>query len=225
MRLHFLGHASFLLTSASGRRVLLDPCRPGALGGKIRTAQLASPPDAIAVTHYHEDHGWTGAVPGAAPVVDASTTLFGIRFRAVTAPHDGQSGSRMGLTRSFVITVDGLRVLHVGDLGEFDDEWLRAVGPVHLALVPAGGVYTLAPDRAAELAVRTRADWVIPMHYRTSDVDLPIAERGPFVDAMAQRGVASRPASNPAQLSRVGAERLPRGVLLMDALPSDTRLA
>lgn len=220
MRVHFLGHASFLLTTRRGLRVLLDPCRPDALGGRVRAASLASAPDLIAVTHYHEDHGWIGAVPGAAPVVDRSCRRRGVDFLAITAAHDAEGGSRMGLTRSFVVSADGLRVLHVGDLANFDERWLAEVGPVDLALVPVGGVYTLPPPRAAELAQALAARWVVPMHYRSDDVALDMADRQPFLDACAPLGLLARPEPNPLELT----PQLAPGVLLLEPPPPETRV-
>ena len=141
---------------------------------------IVEPADVVAVTHYHEDHGWIGGVPGAPIVVDRSRTAHGVRFRTTVAPHDSGDGSHMGLSRTIAFTLDGVRVLHPGDFGRAPD----VLDPVDLLLVPVGGKYTIGPAEAAALVRRVSPRWVVPMHFRSTKVDLDMAPREAFVDAL-----------------------------------------
>jgi L-ascorbate metabolism protein UlaG (beta-lactamase superfamily) len=170
----------------------------------------------VAVTHFHEDHGWLGAVPGAPAVVDRTTTARGVRFRTVTSAHDDRGGARMGLSRSVRCRIDGVTVLHTGDLGDFDSRWLRAHRGVDLLLLPVGGVYTLPPQRAADLLEALSPRWCVPMHYASDAVALPMGTREAFLPLLAP-GTRVSPVVNPVDFDVAP----PRGVLLLDPLPAD----
>ncbi len=203
-----MGHASFLATSCLGQRILIDPCRPGALGGRIHTTPVASPVDVVLVSHYHEDHGWIGAAPGDPVIVDRSRRVADTSFKLWTTAHDSASGCRMGLSRSMRFKLDRITVLHTGDLGEFDDEWLATAAKVDVLLLPVGGVYTLAPERALALMDALAPRWCIPMHYQSSAVKLDMATRDDFVALLGERPVtACGDTFHPG---------LPPGVILLD---------
>ena len=126
----------------------------------------------VAITHYHEDHGWFGALPGAPTIADRGGHFEGVDFRMTTYAHDGCGGTQMGLSRLIWFTLDGLSILHPGDIGAAPRE---LPGPVDLLLLPVGGRYTLPPQEAISWAQRLSQRWVVPMHYRCEAVDLPMA--------------------------------------------------
>ena len=49
------------------------------------------------------------------------------------------------------------------------------IGAVDVALIPVGGYYTIDAAEAQRVAEQIEARIVIPMHYRTSKCDFPIA--------------------------------------------------
>ena len=175
MRMRLIGHSCVWLGDEKGRRVVTDPCRPGALGGRVWTAPVPEA-DIISVSHYHEDHGWLGAVPGAPQVVDTTAEVDGIAFDFTTTSHDHDGGCISGLNHMYRFRLDDVTVLHPGDLGALpEDKEIEALGSVDLLLLPVGGTYTLSPEDALLFAQRLNPRWVVPIHYRTEDVDLPMA--------------------------------------------------
>lgn len=173
MQLRFLGHAAFDLT-LGGVRFCLDPHQPGALGGRFQLPEIVGPFDAIVHTHRHEDHsGWTPQL-GTTTVIDQPTTVRDVVIATRAAFHDAQFGARMGLVRMVSLTAEGMRVVHCGDIGWFDDadvQWLRGAD---VLLVPVGGTYTLHPPQAVRLAHQVGARVVVPMHGADPHVDLPL---------------------------------------------------
>ncbi len=173
MHLRFLGHAAFDLTL--GRvRLCLDPHQPGALGGRFQLPEIVGPFDALVHTHSHEDHsGWTPEL-GTTTVLDQPGAFRGVAIETRSAFHDAQFGARMGMVRMVSLAAEGLRIVHCGDIGWFDDDdvqWLRGCD---VLLVPSGGTYTLDPAQAVALAALVGARAVVPMHGADPRVQLPL---------------------------------------------------
>ena len=71
----------------------------------------------------------------------------------------------------FVIEVDGLRIVHLGDLGHLlTDKQVRAIGEVDILMIPIGGVYTingLDAAKVVEQASKPKPLTSCRMHYGT----------------------------------------------------------
>jgi L-ascorbate metabolism protein UlaG (beta-lactamase superfamily) len=100
--------------------------------------------------------------------------------RTVGVYHDDMGGVERGKNAVFVIEVDGLRIVHLGDLGHLlTAAQVRQIGPVDVLLVPVGGVYTINGTEAKEVVAQLKPrQYVIPMHYGTDAYDelLPVDE-------------------------------------------------
>ncbi len=183
MTIKFLGHASFLITSDEGVRIITDPYEPGGFGGTFRYRPITDEADIVTVSHDHADHNYVAGVPGNPVVVTESTEVSGISFRAIDSYHDDAKGAERGPSRIFCFEVDGIRVCHLGDLGEpLKPEQQAAIGAVDVALIPVGGHFTIDAQGATQVIDQLQPAVVIPMHYKTPKVDLPI---GPVDDFLA----------------------------------------
>lgn len=75
---------------------------------------------------------------------------------------DDARGAERGLNTSFVVELDGLHAVHLGDVGHaLTEEMLGEIGAVQVACVPVGGA--LSPARAAEMVAALDASLVVPM--------------------------------------------------------------
>jgi L-ascorbate metabolism protein UlaG (beta-lactamase superfamily) len=75
---------------------------------------------------------------------------------------DDSRGSERGVNTAFVYELDGLDVIHLGDIGHvLTEQMLGEVGSVQVALVPLGGALSTA--RAVELVTGLGASLVVPM--------------------------------------------------------------
>ena len=75
---------------------------------------------------------------------------------------DESRGSDRGLNTAFVLELDGLHAVHLGDIGHaLTEEMLGEIGAVQVACVPVGGA--LSPARAAEMVAALDASLVVPM--------------------------------------------------------------
>jgi L-ascorbate metabolism protein UlaG (beta-lactamase superfamily) len=194
--LTWLGHATFLITSPSGVRVLTDPY-PGNLGyGNRRFAA-----DIVTVSHEHFDHNSVASVdgdptimrgldPGGTWAAPSVQTVGDVTVTSIPGVyHDGQGGSKRGSNALFMIETAGLRLLHAGDIGAaLPAEVVQAIGRVDVLLVPVGGIFTVDGPAAAQMAGTLGARITIPMHYRTQGIaDWQISDEKPFIQG--QSGV------------------------------------
>ncbi len=184
MRIDFLGHAAFLLTGESGVRVLIDPYESGGFSGRVGYAPITEAVDVVVITHDHLDHCHTASLPPGFEVIRHAGESRGVRVRSVAAFHDEVEGTRFGgVVDMKVIEVDGLRVLHAGDLGHrLEEKHLGAIGPIDVLMVPVGGFYTLDAEGAAEVTAKLVPGAVIPCHYKTARCGFDIAPVAPFLE-------------------------------------------
>lgn len=179
MKIRWLGHSCFLLTSAGGTRVVLDPFDP-----KIGYPAPAVEADLVTISHQHSDHNFTQVLKGNFTKFEKAGTYSaaGIEIKAVPTFHDEAGGAKRGQNLVFRLVIDGLSIVHCGDLGHpLAPEQVQALAPVDVLLVPVGGHYTIDP--AAALAVKNQLQPVltVPMHFKTGALDFPIQTVEPFL--------------------------------------------
>ena len=214
MLIEFLGHSCFHLLLDSGLSLLIDPYEPNGLGGRLRYRPVSIEPRWVLITHEHPDHSDLSWVGSQATVVRETMSDGVLSVTARTAVHDEHGGKlRAGDTRLFVIEIDGVRLLHCGDLGErLLPDQIEAFGPIDVAMIPVGGYYTLGSSAAAELVGRLKPTYVLPCHYRTAVTDM-LELAG--VDAFTRRFGEVREAPN---LDPRVAPRVTPTVVVLDAL-------
>ncbi len=175
MKIKFLGHASFLITSDSGTRIVTDPY---VVGGPLTYKPISETADIVTVSHGHGDHSNAGAVKGSPVVIKApgKTEAKGIPFSGLATFHDQSQGKERGANIVFCFTVDGVKVCHVGDLGhQLSVEQAAEVGTPDLLLLVIGGNYAIGPAEATKVAQQLKPKVIIPMHYRNEACGYPIA--------------------------------------------------
>jgi L-ascorbate metabolism protein UlaG (beta-lactamase superfamily) len=192
----WLGHAAFEIISPGGTRLLIDPflttnpTTPDSLKNLARYSG-ATKPDAILVTHSHDDHShdakaiaqrsgarvisvydWINTLGLPASQVSGGNVGGGfpvgdVTVRLVPAIHSSEPGGRpIGFIIDFA---DGRSLYHTGDTWVFGDmSWIQELRHPNIILVCAGGVFTMDP-RVALLAINRyfKPQTIIPMHYGT----------------------------------------------------------
>jgi L-ascorbate metabolism protein UlaG (beta-lactamase superfamily) len=67
---------------------------------------------------------------------------------------------------AFVFEVDGLCILHSGDISDpYNEDQLQLIGHVDIILQVIGGVYTIGPEGALKIIEQLKPKIVIPMHF------------------------------------------------------------
>lgn len=180
MRITWYGHAAFLIEGENevgeAVRVVLDPYRAPDVG---TYAPIDDEADVVAISHVNEKyHSHIAGVRGQPEIVDGLTLLDlpqpqmarGVPFTAVRVWENDERREPIAMVG---LTMEGIRILHMGDCGHaLSPEEVAACGDVDVLLALAGGPPTLLiPDAAAfirDLAPRV----VIPMHFGNDKINL-----------------------------------------------------
>jgi L-ascorbate metabolism protein UlaG (beta-lactamase superfamily) len=173
MKIKWLAHAAFLITADSGTRILTDPYETN---DTVKHGVIKESADIVTTSHDHGDHNNVAAVRGNPQVVRGSTESKGIKIRGIPTAHDDTGGSQRGKNTVFCFEVDGIKVCHAGDLGHLlTAEQVKAIGPVDVLMVPVGGFFTIDARSATKVCEQLKPRVIIPMHFKTDKIKLPIA--------------------------------------------------
>ena len=181
MKVKWLGHASFLITSDKGTRIITDPYQTG---GALKYAEVKEPADVVTVSHEHFDHNKVDGIPGKPQVYKGGAPLEvkGVKFTGVATYHDENKGKDRGPNTITCMEMDGMRLCHLGDLGHtLSPSEVAQIGRVDVLLIPVGGFYTINAAVATEVAGKLKAKVVIPMHFKNDRCAFPVGGVEEFV--------------------------------------------
>ena len=207
-----IGHAEFLIETESGVRIVTDPYDAGC-GYPIRSLEA----DVALVSHHHHDHDAVENLSGQPTVIDQAgsyTPQPDVRVTAIRGFHDDVQGAKRGETLLFAIEAEGLRVVHLGDLGcGLTPEQEQSLGRPDVLMIPVGGFFTIDGRQAREVAERLGARVILPMHYKTEyNKDWPISGPEDFLSFFSKQEIC-----RDGEALRITAEDLschPRVILL-----------
>jgi L-ascorbate metabolism protein UlaG (beta-lactamase superfamily) len=174
MKVKWLGHATFLITSNNGIKIVTDPYTTTET---FKYGEINETANIVTISHEHRDHNNVASVKGNPAVVREDQEARGIKFEGIPTYHDTSGGSQRGKNTIFCMEIDGLRVCHLGDLGHpLSEKEVNQIGKVDIFLIPVGGYYTIDAAVATEVCHQVAPKVVIPMHYKTARIpEFPIS--------------------------------------------------
>jgi L-ascorbate metabolism protein UlaG (beta-lactamase superfamily) len=157
------GHACFTIEDSVGRRLFLDPFDE-TVGYRV----VWTDPDAVLISDDHFDHNHLMKT-GPYDLVDSTGvhTVAGIEVTGIAADHDDEGGRKLGATRLYLWEMGGLRMAHLGGIGQtaLTPDQLSALKGVDLLFIPVGGKVTVNGPQAAALVREIHPRIVVPMQY------------------------------------------------------------
>ncbi len=180
MKIKWLGHSCFLITSERGINILTDPF-DDTLGYKMTKEKI----NIITISHEHYDHNNTMGIKGK-PVVLKGTVnrdTHKMIFKGIPSYHDSVYGKYRGSNTIFLIKADEMVLCHLGDLGHLlENTQLDEMNQVDILFIPVGGYYTLNHIQADQVIEQIKPKIVIPMHYKTDAIKWSIDPLSSFLD-------------------------------------------
>lgn len=169
MEITYLGHSSFKLRGKSVT-VVTDPYDVS-IGIKFPKHTSA---DIVTVSHDHNDHNAANTVEGSPFVVagPGEYEVKGVGIVGIGVFHDDAGGAKRGKNTIYRIELDGISIVHLGDLGHtLTSDQVDGLDGVDILLIPVGGVYTIDAKIAREVVGAIEPSVVIPMHYNRAGLD------------------------------------------------------
>jgi L-ascorbate metabolism protein UlaG (beta-lactamase superfamily) len=174
MRVTYLGHACFLLADEKFS-VIFDPFTD--IGYELDFPHA----DFCICSHSHFDHSATNKVV-VNEIITKQNALNYPRIKLINSFHDEVNGQKRGDNLIIVVEIGGIKVCHMGDLGEpLNMDLINKIGKIDLLLIPVGGKYTIDADEAFKYASLLAPKAIIPMHYKTSRSQIDIASKDKFL--------------------------------------------
>ncbi len=175
MKIKWLGHASFLITSDTGIKIITDPYKTG---GPLSYGEITESADIVTISHEHGDHNNPAAVRGNPEIIKGAGTkeVKKINFKGLPTYHDAGGGKQRGANTIFCFEADGIKVCHLGDLGhQLSNKEIAEMGKVDIILAPVGGNFTIDAKGATDVCSKLSPKVIMPMHYKNDKCGYPIS--------------------------------------------------
>jgi L-ascorbate metabolism protein UlaG (beta-lactamase superfamily) len=169
MEIFYLGHSSFKLRGKD-KTLITDPFDPAMVGIDFPRNEA----DIVTISHNHHDHDRSDLIGGNPKIVNGpgEYEIGGVSLVGISTFHDNKSGSLRGVNTVYIIEMDGVRLLHLGDLGHvLDKNVVSEMGVINVLFVPVGGEFTIGPKEANQVAEMVTASIVVPMHYQAEGLN------------------------------------------------------
>jgi L-ascorbate metabolism protein UlaG (beta-lactamase superfamily) len=166
--------ATVLIVSKSGTVIVLDPYTV--------SKDVVDPTrvDAVFITHAHNDHQspafQTAVMAAGKKLVLFQTGEFTVKDIVVTGIAASHNGDEILSPRPnnvlYLIQVDGLRIVHMGDIGQtvLTPEQLKALGKIDIAFMQFDNSYSnmsVANEKGFKLMEQLGPTVIIPTHTST----------------------------------------------------------
>ena len=167
MKLQNLGHACFRIISEMGTTIVTDPYDSKMVGFEMAHVRC----DVVTVSHHHGDHDCMDSILGNPAVLDEEIACAAddIAVTGYSTFHDDVKGAKRGKNIVFSFLVDGIKVVHMGDIGCLDEDVANKIMGCDVLLLPVGGTFTVDAVGAKWYVDRVQPKIVIPMHYKTDE--------------------------------------------------------
>ena len=160
--LTYYGHSCFRIEAENGWTAVLDPYREQSVPG-LHLPMLQA--DAVFCSHEHADHNGSESVKRKTPAAEMPYAV-----KMVSTDHDDQGGKLRGKNNVLILSRDGEKIVHMGDIGCIPSEAvLEPMKYADILMVPCGGYYTIDAKQARELIGLLEPKLAVLMHFRSGN--------------------------------------------------------
>lgn len=195
MKLKYLSHSAFQITTDKGKVILIDPFLDGNPNSPVKSKDVNA--DYIIITHAHGDHlgdAFNIAKHGKTTLIcvnelanyckekgfsahnmhiggqhkfDFGSVKFTIAHHGSETPDNKYAGEPAGV----ILSIEGKNIYHTGDTGLFYDmKLIGEMNPIDYMLLPIGDNFTMGITDAVKAVELANPKVCVPMHYNTFPV-------------------------------------------------------
>ena len=155
MEIFNLGHACFKI-EGKDLSFVIDPYQDNSVPN-LKLPRVSA--NYVFKSHEHSDHN-------AIDLIKCEFTNEELKYETIVVPHDHHNGEHRGLNKIHIFYVDGLKIIHTGDLGCIPgQDILDKMKNADLLLIPINGHFTVSSSEVAEILKAIQPRLTIPMHY------------------------------------------------------------
>ena len=170
MTITWYGHSCFRL-ELKDVSLLLDP-----FSSQIGLRPPKIKDNIVLISHEHYDHNNIEGMPEDAFLIKGpgEYEVKGVSVKGIQSFHDKVQGRERGLNTVYVLKMEDMTLVHMGDFGEaaLTEEQVEKIGDVDILFIPVGGKYTIDFKEAAGVIHEIEPKIVIPMHYKIQGLNL-----------------------------------------------------
>lgn len=183
MDINWYGQSCFRIKGKNAS-IVIDPFDPETTGLKLPKDMEAQ---VLLSTHSHHNHNNISAISGNPLIISGpgEYEISGVSVVGVGSYHDDSEGTERGKNTIYRILIDGINVVHLGDLGHvLSEEQLAQIDATDILLIPVGGKYTIDSEAAAKVVAQMESRIVIPMHYQIPGLKSELESADSFLKEM-----------------------------------------
>ena len=159
MTIQWLGHACFRITH-DDYSIIIDPYNSDYINGYPK---LMTEADMVLVSHEHYGHNYRKGVLLSGKEESQSPFMI----ETLKVPHDFKMGNWRGFCLIHILMADGLKIVHMGDLGtQLSGGEISKLFGADALMICAGSCTALPSQEAKRVTDEVMPTVIIPMHYR-----------------------------------------------------------
>ncbi len=166
MKITYYGHSCFFVEHQN-QSILFDPYADASVPGLQLPNDIAT--DQVYCSHDHADHNASNLV--------SNKNLDPWNNQFLEVPHDHHNGTKRGFSKITSILIDGVKIVHLGDIGRIPTEDECAfLKDTTILMIPVGGYYTIDSLEANQIIQTMKPSLTILMHYRDENIGYDVLE-------------------------------------------------
>jgi L-ascorbate metabolism protein UlaG (beta-lactamase superfamily) len=164
MEIKWIGNTTFLLKTKLGQKILLDPKQIYPI---IQKYDLN--PDIITFSHIHNPNILNNYINNDCKILNSPSFFENefIKIEGIKTYRDNSMGFKRGENIIYILTIDNLKICHLGSLGhKLEDNIMKKLKDVDFLFIPIGGHFSLDGYEASKLAKSINPKYIVPIFFK-----------------------------------------------------------
>lgn len=182
MQLTWCGHSCFILKTQTGKTILFDPVE------YIKDSFDNIPNfDIMTLSNMYFNANYSKSNFKNSIIIDkpGSFTINDIQIEGYCSYQDEQNGLKRGKNIIYVISVDNLRICHLGHLGHFlDKELLDKINNIDILITPIDCNFSLSGSTASQISSILLPKYIIPISFCTNTSSYSSSDFREFISSI-----------------------------------------